>query len=149
MNRIAIFISMLAVAQSALAQEESDAWYPRTEKVPADEMFVVALGTGMPTPITRAQKSSAWYVELGNGDIFLFDAGSGSSENLFALRPDFERVDKIFASHLHSDHVGDTDAIFIGGNRGWALRPSWRGSKTHTPGILPVAPGPCPTPVAN
>ena len=37
------------------------AWYPRTEKVARDEMFVVALGTGMPTPITRAQKSSAWY----------------------------------------------------------------------------------------
>jgi ribonuclease Z len=98
-----------------LAQDKPDAWYPRTETLAPDEMFVVALGTGMPTPITRAQKSAAWYVELGNGDIFLFDAGTGSSENLFALRPDFARVDKIFASHLHSDHVGDTDAVWIGG----------------------------------
>ena len=39
-------------------------------------MFVVALGTGMPTPITRAQKSSACYVEPGNGDVFLLDIGS-------------------------------------------------------------------------
>ncbi|MHC5109396.1 MAG: hypothetical protein ACYTHJ_05915 [Planctomycetota bacterium] len=62
----------------------------------------MALGTGMPTPITRAQKSSAWYVELGNGDIFLFDCGTGSVENLFTLRPDFARVDKIFASHIHT-----------------------------------------------
>ena len=38
---------------------KTDAWYPRTERVADDEMFVVALGTGMPTPITRAQKSSA------------------------------------------------------------------------------------------
>lgn len=44
-------------------------------------MFVVAPGTGMPTPITRAQKSSAWHVELGNGDISPFDAGTGSAEN--------------------------------------------------------------------
>lgn len=95
--------------------KKPDAWYPRTEKLAPDEMFVVALGTGMPTPITRAQKSSAWYVELGNGDVFLFDCGTGSAENLFALRPDFTRVDKVFPSHLHSDHVGDVDALWIGG----------------------------------
>jgi len=89
-----------AVAQESAAKKPPAAWYPRTEKIGPDEMFVVALGTGMPTPITRGQKSTAWYVELGNGDIFLFDAGSGSSENLFALRPDMHRVDKIFASHL-------------------------------------------------
>jgi ribonuclease Z len=98
-----------------MAGEKATAWYPRTEKVGADEMFIVALGTGMPTPITRAQKSTSWYVELGNGDIFLFDVGSGSSENLFALRPDFARVDKAFMSHLHTDHVGDTDSLWIGG----------------------------------
>ena len=48
-----------AMAQQPPAQERPDAWYPRTEKVAPDEMLVVALGTGMPTPITRAQKSSA------------------------------------------------------------------------------------------
>jgi len=109
-----LFVSVIA-AFPAVGEEKPNAWYPRTEKVGADEMFVVALGTGMPTPITRAQKSAAWYVELGNGDIFLFDAGSGSSENLFALRPDMHRIDKIFASHLHTDHVGDTAAIWVGG----------------------------------
>jgi ribonuclease Z len=101
----------------ATAQEAKKpaAWYPRTETVGPDEMFVVALGTGMPTPITRGQKSTAWYVELGNGDIFLFDIGSGSVENLFAMRPDFHRVDKVFVSHLHTDHVGDTPALWVGG----------------------------------
>jgi ribonuclease Z len=104
-----------AKAQESATKKRPDAWYPRTEKLGPDEMFVVALGTGMPTPITRAQKSSAWYVELGNGDIFLFDVGSGSMENLFALRPDMHRVDKVFASHLHTDHVGDAAALWIGG----------------------------------
>ncbi len=99
----------------AQAQDKPAAWYPRTEKVGPDEMFIVALGTGMPTPITRGQKSSAWYVELGNGDIFLFDLGSGSMENLFAMRPEFHRVDKVFASHLHTDHVGDVPALWVGG----------------------------------
>ena len=104
-----------ATAQESPAQKRPDAWYPRTEEVGPDEMFVVALGTGMPTPITRAQKSAAWYVELGNGDIFLFDVGSGSAENLFALRPDFARVNKAFASHLHTDHVGDVAVLWVGG----------------------------------
>ena len=37
------------------APKRPDAWYPRTEQLAPDEMFVVALGTGMPTPITRAR----------------------------------------------------------------------------------------------
>jgi len=115
MRMALLLLAVFIVASPAMAKDNPDAWYPRTEKVGPDEMFVVALGTGMPTPITRAQKSAAWYVELGNGDIFLFDVGSGSSENLFALRPDFARVNKAFVSHLHTDHVGDTDALWIGG----------------------------------
>lgn len=115
MRLLYVIISAILLSAPALAKDKPDAWYPRTEKVAANEMFIVALGTGMPTPITRAQKSTAWYVELGNGDIFLFDVGSGSSENLFALRPDFARVDKAFLSHLHTDHVGDVDALWIGG----------------------------------
>ena len=106
---------LVGASSAAFAEDKANAWYPRTEKVGPDEMFIVALGTGMPTPITRAQKSAAWYVELGNGDIFLFDVGTGSAENLFALRPDFARVNKAFASHLHTDHVGDVDALWIGG----------------------------------
>ena len=113
--RIVAAVIALLLTYTALAEQRPDAWYPRTEKLASDEMFVVALGTGMPTPITRAQKSTAWYVELGNGDVFLFDVGSGSMESLFALRPEFDRVDKVFASHLHTDHVGDAAALWVGG----------------------------------
>jgi len=77
-------------------------------------MRITALGTGLPTPITRAQKNSAGMVELGNGDVFLFDIGAGSMENIFGLRPDFSKMDKIFLSHLHSDHFGDLDAYIVG-----------------------------------
>lgn len=90
-------------------------YYPNTELLGEDEMRVTALGTGMPNVITGAQKASAWYVELGNGDKFLFDVGSGSMENLSKLRPDWSKVDKVFASHLHSDHVGGFAELYIGG----------------------------------
>lgn len=90
-------------------------YYPNTELLGSNEMRVTALGTGMPNVITGAQKASAWYVELGNGDKFLFDVGSGSMENLAKLRPDWSRVDKVFATHLHSDHVGGFAELYIGG----------------------------------
>ena len=88
---------------------------PNTEILGPKEMRVTALGTGMPNVITGAQKASGWYVELGNGEKFMFDLGSGTMENLAKLRPDWSKVDKVFASHLHSDHVGAFAELYIGG----------------------------------
>jgi ribonuclease Z len=88
-------------------------YFPNTELLGPDEMRITALGTGMPN-LTRAAASLCLLVELGNGDKFLFDIGSGSMANLFSLRPDFSKVDKVFASHLHVDHVGDFMGLHIG-----------------------------------
>jgi len=117
-----IFITGNIIQTASAAQDntlktlarQSPIFYPNTEKVKPNEMRITALGTGLPTPITRAQKSTAWMVELGNGDVFLFDLGTGSMENIFGLRPDFSKLDKIFLSHLHSDHFGDLDAFIVG-----------------------------------
>jgi len=89
-------------------------YFPNTELLGAGEMRITALGTGMPNQ-TRAAVSISYLVELGNGDKFLFDIGSGSMANLFSLRPDFSQLDKVFASHLHVDHVGDFMGLHIGG----------------------------------
>ena len=88
-------------------------YFPNTEILGADEMRITALGTGMPNQ-TKAAVSISYLVELGNGDKFLFDIGSGSLGNLFSIRPDFSKLDKIFASHLHVDHVGDFMAMHVG-----------------------------------
>ncbi len=89
-------------------------YFPNTELLGADEMRITALGTGMPNQ-TRAAVSISYLVELGNGDKFLFDVGAGMLANLFSLRPDFSKIDKVFASHLHVDHVGDFVGLHIGG----------------------------------
>ncbi len=89
-------------------------YFPNTELLGADEMRITALGTGMPNQ-TRKAVSISYLVELGNGDKFLFDMGMGSMGNLFSLRPDFSKLDKVFASHLHIDHVGDFMGLHIGG----------------------------------
>ena len=113
---IVMVISSLSMVHAATAEttKKRPTYYPNTEELRADEMRITALGTGLPTPTTRAQKNSAWLVELGNGDIFLFDIGVGSMVNLFGLRPDFSRIDKVFLTHLHSDHFGDLDAFIVG-----------------------------------
>jgi len=88
-------------------------YFPNTELLGHDEMRITALGTGMPN-LTRAAASICYLVELGNGDKFLFDIGSGAMANLFSLQPDFSKIDKVFASHLHVDHVGDFMGLHIG-----------------------------------
>ena len=89
-------------------------YFPNTEILGAGEMRITALGTGMPNQ-TRMAVSISYLVELGNGDKFLFDVGSGMLANLFSIRPDFSKIDKVFASHLHVDHVGDFMGVHIGG----------------------------------
>ena len=89
-------------------------YFPNTELLGPDEIRLTALGTGMPNQTKRAV-SISYLCELGNGDKFLFDMGLGSMGNLFSLRPDFSKLDKVFASHLHIDHVGDFMGLHIGG----------------------------------
>ena len=105
-------------------QATRDNFFPNTEALGADEMRVVALGTGTPN-FRRSQASASWLVELGNGEKFIFDIGTGSLGNLAALEIPYSYLDKIFISHLHVDHIGDLDAMFIGGwvsNRTGPLR---------------------------
>jgi len=89
-------------------------YYPGTERIGKSEMRVTALGTGMPTQ-TPNQKAACFLVELGNGDHFLFDLGTGSTENIAGLQLDYSKLDKVFAGHLHTDHIGDLQTLWIGG----------------------------------
>ena len=96
------------------ALSDRDVYYPGTENLAPNEMRVVALGTGMPNARPK-QAAACWLVELGNGDKFLFDVGTGSAERLSAMKIPYNYIDKIFLGHLHSDHFGDLDAVWVGG----------------------------------
>jgi ribonuclease Z len=93
---------------------ERDYYSPNSEKLASDEMRVIACGTGMPT--TRAAQAAACFlVELGNGDKFIFDIGTGSAERISSLQISYDYLDKIFIGHLHADHFGSLAEMFIGG----------------------------------
>ena len=36
-------------------------------------------------------------------------------DRLAGLEVDYSKLDKVFASHLHTDHVGDIAALWVGG----------------------------------
>lgn len=95
-------------------------YFPGTEKLDPDEVRVIACGTGMPAA-RRGQAAACFLVELGNGDKFLFDIGTGSMANIMALNIPADYLRKIFLSHLHTDHFGDLDNIWAGG---------WTGGRT-------------------
>jgi ribonuclease Z len=91
-----------------------DYYSPNSEDLAPDEMRVIACGTGMPT--TRAAQAAACFlVELGNGDKFIFDIGTGAAERISSLQIPYDYLDKIFIGHLHADHFGSLAEIFIGG----------------------------------
>lgn len=89
-------------------------YFPGTERLAKDEMRITALGTGMPTQ-TPSNASAAFLVELGNGDSFLFDLGTGSTDRLSGLEADYSKLDKVFISHLHTDHAGDLATLWVAG----------------------------------
>jgi ribonuclease Z len=99
---------------SPVKAREREAYYPNSEDLAPDEMRVIACGTGMPT--TRAAQAAACFlVELGNGDKFLFDIGSGSAERISSLQIPYNYLDKVFVGHLHTDHFGALHDLFVGG----------------------------------
>jgi ribonuclease Z len=89
-------------------------YYPGTEALGEEEIRLVALGTGMPLA-RRSQAATSWLVELGNGDKFLFDVGTGSQVNFTAQMIPFDFANKVILSHLHTDHWGDLASLWAGG----------------------------------
>jgi ribonuclease Z len=89
-------------------------YYPGTEALAKDEIRVIACGTGMPDQ-RMAQASACFLFELGNGDKFIFDIGSGSMRNIASLMIPYQYLTKIFLSHLHTDHWGDLASLWAGG----------------------------------
>ena len=88
-----------------------EVYYPGTEELKPDEMRVIACGSGMPMPRLK-QAAACFLIELGNGDKFIFDMGTGSMEKLYALGIPLDYIDKVFLTHLHADHMGDLPAFY-------------------------------------
>ncbi|MCE2572887.1 guanitoxin biosynthesis MBL fold metallo-hydrolase GntH [Motilimonas eburnea] len=93
-------------------------WFPGTEDVQPNEMRITFMGT---SPMIRpGQMNTSIFVELGNGDNFVFDIGEGSVANYVAARVALNQINNIFLTHLHVDHFGALPYVYMFG--GWAGR---------------------------
>ena len=103
---------------------------PNTTPLAAHEMRITFLGSQIP-PVRRAQQMMSVFVEVGPWiydpaspgdptkgratDQFVFDCGSGVCANYGAMGIGFGRMDKIFLTHLHGDHMSDLTHIYCFG----------------------------------
>jgi ribonuclease Z len=89
-------------------------YYPGTEALTKGEIRLTACGTGLPAA-RRDQAATCFLAELGNGDKFLFDVGTGSMANVAAYMIPYDELNKVFLTHLHTDHWGDLATLWAGG----------------------------------
>jgi ribonuclease Z len=86
------------------------------EPLGKDEMRIAFLGTSVIE--RRAQQRVSVYVELGNGESFVFDCGSGVVSNYVAMGIPWSKMNRIFLTHLHGDHTSDLTHIYDFGAQG-------------------------------
>ena len=126
---------------------DHEVYFPGTEELGPDEMRVIACGSGMPMPRLK-QAAACFLIELGNGEKFIFDVGTGSFTTLYALGLPLDYMTKIFLTHQHADHMGDLPTLWIYGMQNGRSKPldiwgpggggmpeSW-GTKAAMDGIL-------------
>ena len=83
--------SKIQIPQKIKNNRYPHTYFPGTERIGKNEMRVVALGTGMPTQ-TPSNAAASFLVELGNGDSFIFDMGTGSTDRLAGLEADYSKL---------------------------------------------------------
>ena len=89
-------------------RDYAEVFVPGEEPIDVGELRVTVLGSGNPWP-TRAQASASVLVEVGNPerDVLVFDLGTGSLANYASLKLPVNKINKLFITHLHADHMGD------------------------------------------
>jgi len=114
-------------------KEYPEYFIPGKETLASNEMRITVMGSGTPAPIKAAQATSCVMVQLGNGDAFIFDIGSGTVGNIFSMGMHPSELDKVFITHFHLDHVGGIFPLFDA--MGWARNTPLRvwGPSGHTP----------------
>lgn len=76
-----------------------------------EPLRVHLLGTGSPLPDTD-RFGPAILVEAA-GQFLLFDAGRGAIQRVQSLGIPFSKIDKLFITHLHSDHTVGVADVFL------------------------------------
>ncbi|MCG6874167.1 MAG: MBL fold metallo-hydrolase [Betaproteobacteria bacterium] len=80
---------------------------------PSSDFKVTLLGTGSPAPIMK-RFGPGTLVQVG-GQNLLFDAGRGVTQRLYQVGQPMGKIDALFLTHLHSDHVVGIPDVWLTG----------------------------------
>ncbi len=86
---------------------------PAPQPLAADEFRVTLLGTGSPAPVMR-RFGPGVLVQAG-GKNLLIDSGRGTTQRLFQVGVPLGKVDALFITHLHSDHIVGIPDLWLTG----------------------------------
>ncbi|MDG1948198.1 MAG: MBL fold metallo-hydrolase, partial [SAR86 cluster bacterium] len=74
--------------------------------LPNDDSLT-AVVCGSRSPINDPNRAEACILVQAGEQIFIFDTGNGSAQNLNNWNIPWNKVKGIFYTHLHSDHISD------------------------------------------
>jgi ribonuclease Z len=77
------------------------------------DLIVTLLGTGMPQPVMERFGPSI-LVQAGS-ETLLVDAGRGCLQRLRQLNMSYDKIDALFLTHLHSDHIVGLPDLWLTG----------------------------------
>src|ERR1700730_3174918 len=108
---VTTIISLFALFGFGQSKVEKDSL-----KVSEAALKVTLLGTGDPQP-TMERFGPSILVQAG-GQNLLFDAGRGCLQRLRQIKVSYNKIDALFLTHLHSDHIVGLPDLWL---TGWLL----------------------------
>lgn len=76
-----------------------------------DGLHVYLCGTGSPMP--DPDRAGTCIGVLAGETAFVFDIGSGGARNLGSVGFPFEKIETIYLTHLHSDHIDGLGELLV------------------------------------
>jgi len=77
-----------------------------SNNLPQEDALTAAV-CGSRSPIPSPGRAETCILVKAGDDVFIVDAGAGSSNNLRSWNIDFGEINAVLLTHLHSDHISD------------------------------------------
>lgn len=119
MRPLLLLIVAVILTSSSTGSDTSPWVHSGDAPIPPGVIRVTTLGSGSPD-VRKEQVASGFLLELGNAqqDKFIWDLGTGAYLNLWATGVPMAKLNKVFLTHLHSDHLADLATLYVAAKYG-------------------------------